>query len=135
MCVALWRINIETLYVKNIIKCVIGLRISCDVYPKLKYLFIYQNNTQFILKLITINYLLIYLQVNVYVHLGFERIDGTWRWFDGRTYPSEVGYGVWQSGQPNGDEDCALIHYGASPADSLYDVLCIYPYRRVCMIQ
>ena len=93
------------------------------------------SNIQFIKKYITINYLPIYLQANYLVFLGLERIDGTWRWFDGRTYPSEAGYGVWSSSDPNENTDCAVMHYGGSPTGSLHDLTCSYSGRRICMIQ
>ena len=66
------------------------------------------------------------------MYLGLERINGTWRWFDERTYPSEAGYGVWSEGEPNSDEDCAVMSDGW---DGLYDMPCSDTCRRVCMMQ
>ena len=110
------------------------LRISCDVYCTLKYLLTYMNKTQFIMLFITISYLPNYLQTDAHVFLGFERIAGIWRWFDGRTYPSLPGYGLWGGDSPNDDVDCARVNRWGKTSGILSDWACSIEERRVCMM-
>ena len=64
--------------------------------------------------------------------MGLERIDGIWTWFDGRIYPSDVGYGLWDPFDPNDDEDCAMFK---TANGEIIDEHCGYIRQYVCMLQ
>ena len=66
------------------------------------------------------------------IQIGYERIDGIWTWFDGRTYPSDVGYGLWGNIEPNNDVDCASFYVLTG---KILDSYCTRSSQYVCMKQ